>query len=82
MGLLTSTEKESQIQTADISQDISGDALDEKTKYGQNCHSLPPDIASSSPENPCLDNHAFYLVIIVGLVFSNCILSCLTVQKR
>ena len=47
----------------------------ETTEYLQNCQ-------TSSAENTCLDNNLLYLVIIIGLVISNCILSCLTVQKR
>ena len=42
----------------------------------------PSSSASASMEQNCVDTHSFYLVIIIGLVISNCILSCLTIQKR
>lgn len=48
----------------------------------QDLEDIPSCVTSDSEQNHCVDTHAFYLVIIVGLVISNCILSCLTVQKR
>ena len=41
----------------------------------------PSSSASASMEQNCVDTHSFYLVIIIGLVISNCILSCLTIKK-
>merc|ERR1711971_1504018 len=38
--------------------------------------------SSASMEQNCVDTHSFYLIIIIGLVISNTILSCLTIQKR
>ena len=43
---------------------------------------LPQCIPSNSTSTDCMDNHTFYVVIILGLVISNCILSCLSIQKR
>ena len=41
-----------------------------------------PNSSAAVQGSECMDNHTFYVVIIIGLVISNCILSCLSIQKR
>ena len=39
-------------------------------------------LPNSSTENNCVDTQIFYIVIIAGLVLSNCILSFCTIHRR
>ena len=58
------------------------DLLTSTTKTSTPMETLPKCIPNKSSSQECMDNHTFYIVIIIGLVISNCILSCMSIQKR